>query len=251
MVVFLACLMLCKAKPAIRMATLFGFAWYCLAIAHWDTFLFVSGILLAELHLVRKEAASATEDPLNLIGIKDEKTTKLTDRLSQVFWALVFVAGLYLGSWPCEKASETPGLMTLDSLTPKRYGGTEENHGYFWYSIAAVMIMLAFENLPILQRPFNTSVARYLGDISFAFYIIHWTFLWTVGRVITNEAMVWFGEHWGFAASTVIVFPLTICVADVYWRLFENGSVNLSRWLWDQCSVAEDAGDSERSRTIV
>lgn len=237
MIVFLALLMLCKAKPAIRMITLAGFAWYCLQMTHWDTFLFVSGILLAEYHIIQQENSYSLDDLLRLLNVPTTK--KGTSALSPVFWSLVFALGLFIGSWPCERAATTPGLISaLDSLTPGRYH-SEEEHGYFWYSLAAVMIMLSFENFPTLQRPFNTPIARYLGDISFAFYIIHWTFLWTVGRMITNETMAMFGTYFGWTIGAIICFPMTICIADVYWRVFDNGAVDLARWLWDKCSVSD------------
>lgn len=238
MVVFLLLLCLSKTKAAMRVLLLAAFAYYCLQTAHWDTFLFVSGILLAEFHLVQKDAGYCLEDFLQLINIHNKETTKLVTVISRVFWSLVFVFGLFIGSWPCNNASATPGLVTLDLLTPQRYN-SEELHGYFWYSLAAIMIMLALENLPILQRPFASPLARYLGDISFAFYIIHWTFIWTIGRLITNETIVLFGSHFGFAIGALFVIPITICIADVYWRMFDMGAVTFSRWLWIKCSLSE------------
>jgi peptidoglycan/LPS O-acetylase OafA/YrhL len=238
MVVFLSLLCLSKTKVTIRMLLLTGFAYYCLQTAHWDTFLFVSGILLAEFHLIKRDTSISLEDFLQFINIHNKETTRYVTIMSHVFWSLVFIFALFIGSWPCDKASVTPGYVSLDLLTPQHYN-SEELHGYFWYSIAAVMIMMAFENYPILQRPFATPLARYLGDISFAFYIIHWTFLWTIGRMITNETIALFGKNFGFAVGAVIVIPINICVADVYWRMFDIGSVTFSRWLWIKCSLSE------------
>jgi peptidoglycan/LPS O-acetylase OafA/YrhL len=235
MVVFLGCLCLSKTKSSVRVFCFAAFAWYCLATAHWDTFLFVCGILLAEFHLIRKDAG--IDDFLQLLNVNKSHTITV---LSRTFWALVAILALFIGSWPCNHAATTPGLIgALDSLTPSRYGNTEEQHGYFWYSLAACMLMMALENFPMLQRPFASRFAIYLGDISFAFYIIHWTFLWTIGRVITNATIASFGEHLGFALGAVICIPLTICMADVYWRSFDNGSVNFARWVWVKCAVAE------------
>jgi peptidoglycan/LPS O-acetylase OafA/YrhL len=246
MVVFLSLLCLCKTKVALRMFLLTGFACYCLQTAHWDTFLFVSGILLAEFHLIKKDSTYCLENFLQFINIHNKETTKYITILSHIFWSLVFFFGLFIGSWPCNNASTTPGYITLDLLTPKHYN-SEELHGYFWYSIAAVMIMMALENFPILQRPFATPLATYLGDISFAFYIIHWTFLWTMGRLITNETIVLFGKHWGFLIGSLIVIPMTICIADVYWRMFDIGSVTFSRWLWIKCSISESHVTASRT----
>jgi peptidoglycan/LPS O-acetylase OafA/YrhL len=238
MIVFLSILCLSKAKVAMRVLLLAGFACYCLQTTHWDTFLFVSGTLLAEFHLIQKDTGYSLADFLQLVNIHNKEATRFVTIMSPIFWSLVFLFGLYLGSWPCNNAAATPGLVTLDLLTPQHYNG-EELHGYFWYSIAAVMIMMAFENFPALQRPFTTPLARYLGDISFSFYIIHWTFLWTVGRVITNETIALFGKYWGFAFGAIIVIPMAICIADVYWRMFDVGSVTFAKWFWTKCSISE------------
>lgn len=246
MVVFLSLLCLSKSKVAMRVLLLTGFAYYCLQTGHWDTFLFVSGILLAEYHLIKKDAAYCLEDFLQFINIHNKETAKYVAIISHIFWSLVFSFGLFIGSWPCNNASTTPGFATLDLHTPRHYH-SEELRGYFWYSIAAVMIMMSFENLPILQRPFTTPLARYLGDISFAFYIIHWTVLWTIGRMITNETMALFGKYWGFAIGALIVMPMTICIADVYWRMFDIGSVTFSKWLWIKCSISESHVTASRT----
>lgn len=238
MVVFLSLLCLSKTKAATRMLLLTGFAYYCLQTAHWDTFLFVSGMLLAEFHLIKKEACYSLEGFLQFIGIHNKETTKRVAIISYIFWSLAFLFGLFIGGWPLFGASSAPGFVTLHSLTPQQYD-SNELHGWFWQSIGAVMIMMAFENFPILQRPFATPLARYLGDISFAFYIVHWTFLWTIGRVITNETIVLFGRIFGFMIGALIVTPMTICIADVYWRMFDIGSVTFSKWLWIKCSISE------------
>lgn len=60
-------------------------------------------------------------------------------------------------------------LVTLNQLTPAKYGSSELR-GYFWNSIGAILVMLVFENMPI------TETVRYpfcLGNISFSFYIVH------------------------------------------------------------------------------
>ncbi len=251
MIVFLTLLCLSKAKVSLRISVLVGFAYYCLDTGHWDTFLFVSGILFAEARLIKKETHFSLESLLQLINIPAKRAPKLTRAISSAFWLLMFLFGLFLGSWPVFYAAITPGFQTLSSLTPLQYN-TPDLQGFFWNSIGAIMVMLAFENLPLLQRPFATAFARYLGDISFAFYIVHWTVIWSIGRYITNEAIAWYGNyHWGFATGALIVTPMTVWVADVHWRMFDETSVRVSRWLWIQCSASgpREYGPSPHART--
>jgi uncharacterized membrane protein len=88
--------------------------------------------------------------------------------------------------------------------------------------------MLAFENLPMLQRPFITSFEIYIDSISFSFSTIHFTIVWLIGRYTTNEAFTWTGSYGlGFAIGIIGMMAttlMTIWIADIHWRLLDHDS---------------------------
>lgn len=158
------------------------FAFYCVMVLRWETFLFVVGIILPELRLIRE---SAQPPPLD----EFHSYTRRTFRFSYgkgVFWIATFVFAIHLGCWPNLGTKSTPGYAILESLTPEWY--STEGPKYvqiFWNTIGAVLLLLALENCEMLRRPFMTKFALWLGDISFSLYIVHWTLVFTLGQSVT------------------------------------------------------------------
>lgn len=224
--VFLCLLGLCKAKTAVRMTVISSFALYCFYSAlHWDMSLFLTGIVLAELRQVQNTWTFTVDD----LNIKSPGFAKAAIRGC---WMIVFLLSWFLACWPDFLSDHSPGYIFFSSITPSQFpGGGGRTH--FWTSIAAVLMLLALENNPILQRPFTTPVAQYLGDISFALYIVHIPICYSIGRMITVGAMDLTGLHFtGFMLAAAIVVPMVLWVADVYWRLVDTRSVAFAKWLW-------------------
>jgi peptidoglycan/LPS O-acetylase OafA/YrhL len=102
----------------------------------------------------------------------------------------------------------------------------------FWSEIAAIQLLLSLENFSVLQKPFSTSFALYLGDISFSLYIVHFVMFLTVGRNATVFLINWTGNYgWGFCLGGVVLSPLLVWIADLQWRAFDEGSVRFARWI--------------------
>lgn len=107
---------------------------------------FVSGIIFAEFSLIKKETSYRLEDLLLLVRVQGRGAIKVEQWFLNIFWLLLFLSGLFRGSWTVLLAKTSPELVTLNQLTPAKYNPSDL-HGYFWNSIRAVLIMLAFENL--------------------------------------------------------------------------------------------------------
>ncbi|KAK6580185.1 hypothetical protein PZA11_007207 [Diplocarpon coronariae] len=235
MIIFLLVAGLGNTTPIVRLGFLMFFAMFFLHMGRWDTSLFVSGGVLAELRVFRKES------PLNLESrCGSEKSRMLLKTVTTIFWVSTFVLALFIGSWPAYQASNSMGFRYFSRLTPAAYTYNEAVEEYFWISIAAFLLLLSFENLEILQRPFTTEIASYMGDISFGFYIVHWTMLFTVGTVIIGNFRVWLPYGYpnynvGFFVGGALTTPLVIMVGDAYWRVFDMGAVKWARWLNGKC----------------
>ncbi|KAF4637093.1 hypothetical protein G7Y89_g999 [Cudoniella acicularis] len=180
---------LSKVKTIIRMTIVSLFAIYSMQKTRWDFFLFASGMILAELRLIRNAHPSLLEN-----WIQDPILFKQAKLVKQTFWIVSFIASLYLGSWP-SKAIWTYGYQTIASWTPAQYpdGLMME---LFWESIAAVMLLTSLENFEPLQKIFSSRLALYLGDISFSL------------------------DQWQ---------------SPLWWRLVDENSVKLARWLAVKC----------------
>ncbi|KAK0121838.1 hypothetical protein ONS95_010118 [Cadophora gregata] len=239
MVVFLLVLGLGNTRPLYRLILLGCFAIFFLHLGKWDTFLFTCGPILAELRISRAEAQTQLE--AGHIGPKRMQSSIQWSVVTKVFWTINFIAGLFLGSWPAFQACSSYGFRNLCHLTPKSFGGSETVEQYFWVSIGAFLLLLSFEHMEVLQKPFTTRLASYMGDISFGFYIVHWTMLFSVGTVIVGACKSWLPYGYpnyslGFWVGAILTTPFVVWVGDIHWRAFDNGAVKCARWLNTVCT---------------
>ncbi|CZS93312.1 uncharacterized protein RAG0_03661 [Rhynchosporium agropyri] len=236
MVVFLLVLGLGNAKPLYRLILLIFFALVFLHLGRWEMFLFTSGPILAEMRIYGKEKSMEFERDS---PYSKKPMYKETARVA--LWTGMFLGGLFLGSWPAFQACTSLGFRHFCALTPKPYTGDEVAQQYFWISIGASLLLLSFENLEILQKPFTSKLAMYMGDISYGFYIVHWTMLFTVGTVVIGNCKRWLPYGYpnysvGFFVGAAITTPFVIWVGDVHWRAFDDGAVKCARWFNVKCA---------------
>ncbi|KAH9219797.1 hypothetical protein DL95DRAFT_457063 [Leptodontidium sp. 2 PMI_412] len=234
MVVFLLVHGLGNTKPLYRLGILILFAVFFLHMGRWELFLFTSGPIFAELRIYHKESSLESD----MCGARSMKPMYLKP-LKAVCWTVTFVTGLFLGSWPAFQACNSLGFRNFCGLTPVQYSGDEVAQQYFWISIGAFLLLLSFEHLEILQ-PFPTKLASYMGDISFGFYIVHWTMLFTVGTVIIGNCKRWLpyglpNYSAGFFVGAILTTPFVVWVGDMHWRAFDNRAVKCAQWLNTRC----------------
>jgi peptidoglycan/LPS O-acetylase OafA/YrhL len=241
MVVFMLILCLGNTKPVLRIIFLLFFSYYCLHMAHWDVSLFVCGIALAELRILRNQTIYSIDCVNTSVKLRLQSTIEVAKSL---FWITILVLALFIGSWPAYGAASSPGFQTLCFYTPTTYSN-ELLEEYFWISVAAFLLLLSFENFKPLQKPFVTPLAMYAGDISFGFYIVHWPLLLTMGRLIIPEMTriiskegvdTGFGSYTlGWWIGVIVLTPIVVWVADCHWRGIDIQAVKLTRWLADIC----------------
>ncbi|KAF3930291.1 hypothetical protein ABW20_dc0109488 [Dactylellina cionopaga] len=170
---------------------------------------------------------------------------------------LLLTTGLFLGSYPQNPPPEdqnvTTGFVTLYYLTPLLYEETFR----FWTMIAGMMIVFALMYLPRIQAVLNTRLIQYMGKISFALYLVHGSITRSLGYAFC---------HWGWrvlkltdvplvpldyknphdriimdridlmkggvvVVGFMIVMPVTLWLADIFWRVVDMPSVRFARWV--------------------
>ncbi|KAK3403468.1 acyltransferase family-domain-containing protein [Sordaria brevicollis] len=170
------------------------------------------------------------------------------------FPTFLLLISLYLLSQPDINSHLAPGWIVLTSLIP--YWWTE--HYRFYQPIGAVIFVYAVSKYPssacgpssasaryaapVFSRylnpktMFESSMAQYLGKISYAIYLVHGPVLHTLGYTVMK--LTW--THvtgtetdrqyiTGFVLASFLVVPLVVWVADVFWRGVDEPVVKFAR----------------------
>jgi peptidoglycan/LPS O-acetylase OafA/YrhL len=221
-------LALCRLQPRFRLLSLLCLIGFAHQIAHWSLILFYGGFIFAELDIRRQPTASRS-------GAKTR---------TNLFWSttyiIVFLCGLYLGGQPETNLENAPGWNSLIAWIPEPFGGIFIRLRY-WTMWGALLVVWSTSNSLILQRLFNHKVSQYLGKISFGFYLVHGCVIQTVGYLLF--AFIWSitgyetpaKKEAGFVSASIIIFAITIWVADIFTRLVDTPTLRFARWLERKC----------------
>jgi peptidoglycan/LPS O-acetylase OafA/YrhL len=227
MVLFLSLLSFSRLRPIARLTLMSGLVSLCLAYwARWEAFLFLTGMIFAELDLI---SGIFTETSL-----LDEKESSKPRRSAVWAWAGVMLVGLFLNSCPSVQPQNAPGYMYLSTYIPEQYNWQP---GRPFQALGGCLVVWSFMHLPTVQRIFTTSVAQYLGQISYAFYIVHgpilhgfgYNFVLSCWSLTGRETTTGFAS--GLVLAVLVVLPLAIWAADIFWRAIDTPCVELAKWV--------------------
>ncbi|KAF3910910.1 hypothetical protein ABW20_dc0108707 [Dactylellina cionopaga] len=230
----------------------------------WQLSLFHFGFFLAEIHtdIIATQEDTPLSEPGSSLPICESPrlwSNRSLELLKRHGPTTLFFIGLYLCSYP-ENIPDTNlptgfGNLTL-YWTPSSYTGLGIR--VFWRTLGAQFICFALLFMPSIQSILCTRFPQYMGRISFALYLVHGAINKTLGYHVVDWGWEKIGVNaiWEHDLQTgdkqlsdlpqsvesmriavvistflFIVGPITICVADVFWRVFDAPSVKFVRWL--------------------
>lgn len=204
--------------------------------------LFMSGMMLCDLEML----SAANNLPAFF--------SKFAPYKKIIFYSF-FIMSIYLSGVPSfspdvKELRQAWGWYYLSFLKPQ--AAYELKWFYLFWS--ATFLVSSIPHLPWLKAFFENSFNQYLGRICFALYLLHGPVLWTLGDRL-YQAVGWYrDEHlihtpqWiniyplsqrgplgleiSFLAPHLILLPLTLWLAEVATRLFDEPSVRFSQWLY-------------------
>ena len=208
--------------------------WYCA--------LFVAGMLLCDLDL------------LNANGELPGLFSRL-ECFKELIFCNLFAIAIYLGGVPSQNMDvavlrASPGWYYLSFLKPQAVF----DYKWFFLFVAATSLVASIPHIPWLKRFFETRFNQYLGRISFSLYLVHGPVIWTLGdRIYTavgwskeSHAQVlpqWYnklllpksgpmGLELSFLLPHIILLPITLWVAELVTKLFDEPSLRFAAWLY-------------------
>jgi peptidoglycan/LPS O-acetylase OafA/YrhL len=228
-----------SARLRVQCALMFYFMYL---VDGWFCAMFICGMFLCD---------------IETLHVKKELPSFYAHILTQPkkFYYFLLIAGIYLGGAPASSAEvavlrKSPGWYYLSFLTPEAC----QNPGWFFRFWGATFIMIVIPRLSWLHSFFETRFCQYLGRISYALYLVHGPILWSFGdRVYAAVGLIRWGHEtiipkwmnyfplpeWGiygievnWLMAQMLLFPLTIYIAEIFTRLVDEPSVKLAQWLF-------------------
>lgn len=245
LLLFAVILGLSRCFASIRLILLAGISAFCFYSGQLYAVEFLGGMFIAELTLIQDDTLTTPSSSPTLPAYEfDEKFEQedcwkcIKRNFMQGFWFANVVCGLFIASWTNSHVEEVWGLSILNAHTPEPYEGQR-----IWFCLGAFQIVAACTQLHSLQSIFDTSIAQYLGNISYALYLTHNLCLTTLEPILVPCLDVIFskGTFWGrqlsWLAGLVLYLPVVILVADLFWRAVDTPTVKFARWFESKCMV--------------
>ncbi|TVY47203.1 hypothetical protein LOCC1_G003421, partial [Lachnellula occidentalis] len=209
----------------------------------WFGAMFMAGMILCDLDLLARN----NELPSFLSRLEPYK--------APIFYTL-FILSIYLSGVPSHNTMEievlrnSPGWYYLSFLKPQAVA----DYKWFYLFWAAIFLVSSIPRIWWLRSFFELPFNQFLGRISFAFYLLHGPVLWILGDRL-YAAMGWFNQNhqdnipqWvnvfplsdagplglelRFLAPHFICLPLTLWLAEMGTRVFDEPSVKFAQWAY-------------------
>lgn len=205
-------------RPIVRKVALAVLSVYCLTITNWEWALFISGALIADIHLKGSPEYNSIPMLPMALRVDEEIAEDMPDntRPRRKMWmktvpkpvfyivdTFLFLFALYLGSVPTGMQTVlavSPGYSWLAPFVPTSW---VFYMGYFYPAVGAIMLVFVLARSEFHQAIFTTRFAQYLGDISLSLYMLHVTVLHTLANwlIVNCTAMMSPYGSWGFTAG--------------------------------------------------
>ena len=242
-IIYTCLLAFSRATRNARLLCQLGLMYYFMYIVDgWFGTLFIAGMLLCELDLLARN----NDLPTIISRFEPWKTP--------IFYTL-FVFGILLGGVPShvsdiEPLYTSPGWVWLSYLKPQAV----YDYKWFYLFFAAIFLVSSIPRIGWLKAFFETRFNQYLGRISFALYLVHGPVIWIVADRLYAATGWWRPVHeeripgWinifplsksgpmglelSFVAPHLIILPVTLWVAEIATKLFDEPSVKFAQWAY-------------------
>ncbi|KAI1845207.1 hypothetical protein JX266_008754 [Neoarthrinium moseri] len=241
MMLFLVLFGLARLRTGVRFFCLAVITWFSLRNDRWEMFLFLAGMALAEMDLIRgihnQPPPQALTSPV--LPLSEKPSHKPRDPKRHL-WIALSIPAMYLMSQPDTGTEGVPGWQLLGSLIPEYFSDKYR----YWQMWGGILFVFCVARSPPLQRVFTTPVVQYFGRISYALYLMHGPVIHTAGYMVERWAWSVTGTDGaaytrGFMLASAFNIPLVIWAADVFCRAFDVPTVKFAKWLEGKCSIKE------------
>ncbi|RVX69738.1 hypothetical protein B0A52_06383 [Exophiala mesophila] len=245
MVLFLVLTGTSLLKTGWRLIIHFCITYYCLLNDFRNASLFIGGMVLAELDIIRRRPGAFPGTGFHGSGF----TLPLflskyprSPRFATLSWIGAFILGLFIMGVPLVEPVTMQPHAWLASLLPDMWDKNKVLR-----AIGSIMTTWACINSPAISRIFASRLAEYLGKISFALYLSHGMVIRSLGYVVigffrrvmgttTREDTNLRQFLFIWILSYVIMLPFWFWAAELFCKFIDLPSVTFSRWIEQRMS---------------
>ncbi|KAG6131000.1 hypothetical protein E4U24_002518 [Claviceps purpurea] len=200
---------------------------YSLVMGRWDMSIFLGATMLSDIEIW----SSPKSAPIIADYTRGKRSFKLqlSPRRTTIIRWLVAVVALYLLSYPDAGAEYTPGFVFLSQLVPRYYPPL--SRWMFYQSIGALLLVPCILKSRRLCKLLETSVAQYLGKMSFSIYLVHGPLLHSLGFWIMPRLFERFGRTGGYLVGWAGLFSTTMYLAQWWYQKVDVWSTTVGKRL--------------------
>lgn len=266
MLLFMVILMLSRVRQRVRQSAVVLLMVYFLCCGKWAAFEFITGLFLAECHLLQGSHTKMWESSEAALSSYGPPKQPLLGSIAWTTLHLSIIAtAVFIGGWPNFGAEETSGIRSFHALTPEPFASSMDPLApqKFWFAVAAAFAVWSCGELRSVRRFLEGAFAQYCGRVSYAVYIVHGPVLelfqgcvvghpflpshgepegmdFVPGRPATGVKALLGGEGpvqrtVAWAVGLFILAPAVIWAADVFWRAVDNPMIALGRKIETVC----------------
>ncbi|EXJ82391.1 hypothetical protein A1O3_06204 [Capronia epimyces CBS 606.96] len=222
MVVFVVCAGTAKLRSRDRLIVCGGIVLLSMAWQATYVALFLSGMFLAEVSLIRyPERYQSTRGMLPPNDMAEDLSQKpAAFRGPYVgYYICLFLFSIFLLDMPADPKKAFFPWPYLSAMVPSYWDKGAQEH--FWFVIASPLLIWSVDSCHLLQKPFLWNFSRYLGDLSFGIYVMHYIVI----RTLWDKALYPFvkihlnNSPWAFVPITILNWLAVFWVADYFHRL--------------------------------
>jgi peptidoglycan/LPS O-acetylase OafA/YrhL len=164
-------------------------------------------------------------------------------------WISVFMLGYFMISSPVEAQYEKGNWL------PHRLSGFVSSPDDFILVYGSIFVVWAVANCQALGTIFMHPAVMYLGNISYALYLVHGTVIKSLGYVwLPVTLRIAIGTEWDIVQwenvtnmqatmahlmGYALVGSVVLWMSDLFWRHVDIPIVKFGRWLENQLIVPE------------
>lgn len=231
MVIYTFLLGTAALKARWRLAAAAGLSAYAITMGFWDMGVFVGGMLLSELDMLRSTEPSTltNEDRLFVASLFSRRASSLpaaTNTGRVLRWATILLA-LYFLSYPDAAAEFTPGFRTLSALVPRWYSPV--SRWMFYQALGALLLLPCVLRSAMLRGLLESALPQYLGRISFSFYLVHGPVLHSLGFWVMPRLFERLGKIGGYVVGYVGLLTVALWVSGWFYRRVDVWSLGVGR----------------------